>query len=872
MTNQIRRYQPGEKLRGFPVESWRIVADSIEEFKGSQQNLPTPFNASTRSFEIILNKHTVDLDDPFQVLRLDAPVNKAADNPDAPYQTLTWEGIAPDSAAANGNASWVVLQKPAAQDRDAPAVLFGPSWVKVDVQSESDLMAGPIDGDVTKLKSGYGVPIIWKESGTGIKWAIVQLGANKAEKGDPGLSGGSGIMCELFEDMAVNATSAKARILNSDGTPIASSINVAEIVADATARLLMVEGAGSGQVEEDDIVEQTNGSEPSTYFQYDGGGPSTAGNWTAIPSDTHCIVIDPLEHIEGYGPYTAADSGSSTVSGSSQRGFTVTGAIFATNYLSTGFPGVLCDSMQSLAPMLVVRLVRQLTTTSWEAVVTDAHGSNWCERWPKQETFGSSTGGANYDTANFKTAGAPAISQSGNTTYGITVANGTGTTLFDTAAATAAAGELWLVAQTTEHDRYYSLVTPVQDAVILKGTAQGTPLGNTIAMDNLTSLYGPSPLPAGTQSIIATYDQANFHFSNGDTLYAFRDKSISTDILQQWRLTSAFDIRPQLKGLAGWDTAANADQVLKNREGVETWVDTEETEPSEYKRFELTSIINSATARATANLVDDTGTVTTTSIYVSDVDGTFYGLPQYTNADDATERGYRGLCKLITGGTEYIIVSMEAPAQTIQVRLNDTLATGLLQCDYLGPSFGGYQAGKPPVRDGVGVAVFEALSKYGLSGQTWYAEWNTVEQRYDFTHEVVSLNRLRGTVVISSGVTADTDTFAVALSGTSSIASGRLPVNAAGEVLTSIDVTNTGGFSGVQSAEVSVYFDRTAGNSEATQWRTRPVPAFQVCAGLAAQSVTEATGTFNVSGVSAIRGKSPASSVSVTNDPPMHFR
>jgi hypothetical protein len=58
--------------------------------------------------------------------------------------------------------------------------------VKVDVGDEADTFAEAVDGDVEKLEStaeGTATQILWKESGTGLKWAVVRLigGAGETE-------------------------------------------------------------------------------------------------------------------------------------------------------------------------------------------------------------------------------------------------------------------------------------------------------------------------------------------------------------------------------------------------------------------------------------------------------------------------------------------------------------------------------------------------------------------------------------------------------------------------------------------------------------------------------------------------------------------
>ncbi len=57
------------------------------------------------------------------------------------------------------------------------AYISGACRARINVNSESDAQADVRDGDATKLESGPGpATILWKEAGTGTKWAVVRLG------------------------------------------------------------------------------------------------------------------------------------------------------------------------------------------------------------------------------------------------------------------------------------------------------------------------------------------------------------------------------------------------------------------------------------------------------------------------------------------------------------------------------------------------------------------------------------------------------------------------------------------------------------------------------------------------------------------------
>jgi hypothetical protein len=128
----------------------------------------------------VVNGSGAAIDAPFGVLRVTTPVELPADKSTAPYEGLKFTGAAPD-AATTSNHRFVVLQEPAGDGQPAPAVFVGPTWVKVNVSDESHTHAVAIAGDTAKLASASsGVQVLWKESGTGEKWAVVLLGGGGA--------------------------------------------------------------------------------------------------------------------------------------------------------------------------------------------------------------------------------------------------------------------------------------------------------------------------------------------------------------------------------------------------------------------------------------------------------------------------------------------------------------------------------------------------------------------------------------------------------------------------------------------------------------------------------------------------------------------
>ncbi len=367
----------------------------------------------------------------------------------------------------------------------------------------------------------------------------------KGEKGDPGapgVSGGTGIVFEMTEDLAPSDTEKMAQILNADGTPFSGAITTVDTVVDETARKALIEGT---DINVDEIVAQETPA-PDTYWKYLGGaGNGNAADqdsyWENVPSDTDVIVVDPGLFIEALGPYISADQPDDTVV--NQRGFIGTGPIISNNYLDSGYPGVLIDSMQSFATLIEVELLETVSSTGdYGATFLSAFGSNWHERLPIQSTI---------------------VPPSGPSTFGVVVSNKQGV------ATGVKAGERWVAMQQVHAaGRPYVLISPSKDFRCVIGTATSTLVGTgDCTVGSLTTLQG-TELTVGT--IQPTTDVA-VRVDNGDKVMAFFDRSISTTFARQWRLVSSRNLVPWLKGIDGFDPGGSAHQYLANIGGGVKW-------------------------------------------------------------------------------------------------------------------------------------------------------------------------------------------------------------------------------------------------------------------------------------------------------------
>lgn len=139
--------------------------------------------------------------DRYQVAELDAAVFDPAVQVDeylGGYGTLgvpVLGGKVPTAAAAAGTATgrWGVILRPGDEGTIVPAVVSGPVAVRINVTDAGHGWAVPIATDRTRLASSAAAAagaarVLWKESGTGEKWGVVNLGGG----------GGGGVASGFF--------------------------------------------------------------------------------------------------------------------------------------------------------------------------------------------------------------------------------------------------------------------------------------------------------------------------------------------------------------------------------------------------------------------------------------------------------------------------------------------------------------------------------------------------------------------------------------------------------------------------------------------------------------------------------------------------
>lgn len=186
----MKRYAVGEPIRGWPVPTWNRIVDHVEGMAADAMrgafNATGAFAGMPHALVVkVVNKSGANKRE-FAILGIDdaALTIPDAGSDDAPdwsiLQCVALECIAAD--ATDHATKFVVTLQPLAVDAVGDAVILGVTWARIDIGDEDDGYAEIYSGDSTRLQSatsGY-ARILWKPSGTGLKWCVVELGCVSA--------------------------------------------------------------------------------------------------------------------------------------------------------------------------------------------------------------------------------------------------------------------------------------------------------------------------------------------------------------------------------------------------------------------------------------------------------------------------------------------------------------------------------------------------------------------------------------------------------------------------------------------------------------------------------------------------------------------
>ena len=170
----LKRVHPGDPI-SFSSNAYNAWCDAADDLRQRQMATSASQQLETRDVDIVLVRNDSGGDvDQHGILGIDGPLISPTDNLDEFKRQVVISGVTPTADHAD---AFVVLLEPLADNAVGQAIISGVCAVQVDVAKESDTTCGADVDDTAKLKSATGSnQIIWKESGTGTKWAIVRVG------------------------------------------------------------------------------------------------------------------------------------------------------------------------------------------------------------------------------------------------------------------------------------------------------------------------------------------------------------------------------------------------------------------------------------------------------------------------------------------------------------------------------------------------------------------------------------------------------------------------------------------------------------------------------------------------------------------------
>jgi len=185
MGDTLRKVQAGDRLQ-IPAATWNTLLDVAQERQARSQNQTGESQPRGLAAGIVLVQNTSGADrERFDVLGIDGPIFTPADSEQAFTDRAALKGVTPAEADHLGR--FVILAEPVKAGLVARAWAFGVCPVKVQVDDEAHRFADVADGAAAHLVSGStgAATILWKESGTGQKWALVRFDCAPGTAEDP---------------------------------------------------------------------------------------------------------------------------------------------------------------------------------------------------------------------------------------------------------------------------------------------------------------------------------------------------------------------------------------------------------------------------------------------------------------------------------------------------------------------------------------------------------------------------------------------------------------------------------------------------------------------------------------------------------------
>lgn len=173
----LKKVSSGEKLK-IPASTYNVFIDTAQDYLKRQNKQMGGESGTPLQSKFVLVKNTTgSAVGRFGVLGISNSELSVSAN----YfkQNIILTGVAP-SSTSHSSGRFVVLHEPIAASGVGRAYINGHCQVQINVTDANHTFCDVKNGDSTMLQSAESGPavIIWKESGTGTKWAIIRFGGS----------------------------------------------------------------------------------------------------------------------------------------------------------------------------------------------------------------------------------------------------------------------------------------------------------------------------------------------------------------------------------------------------------------------------------------------------------------------------------------------------------------------------------------------------------------------------------------------------------------------------------------------------------------------------------------------------------------------
>jgi hypothetical protein len=174
MGDPLKKVQDGDRLR-IPAAAYNAFVDAARKVRADQQGVGAKALRASRSTSIVLVQNnsggTVGR---FGILGIDSPIVGPSANL---YQFQEQVALSCTSPTSGHAGKFVILLEPLADGGIGQAVVDGVASCRVVFTTGTETRADVLAGNTTRLSASAGgsASVLWKEAGTGEKWAVVRL-------------------------------------------------------------------------------------------------------------------------------------------------------------------------------------------------------------------------------------------------------------------------------------------------------------------------------------------------------------------------------------------------------------------------------------------------------------------------------------------------------------------------------------------------------------------------------------------------------------------------------------------------------------------------------------------------------------------------